>query len=48
MLKFVKKFTILSDENVRVNFFVTFNEKDFSDVCKKRKIEILEKNFLFF
>jgi predicted nucleic acid-binding protein len=32
---------ILSDENVRVDYFVTFNKKDFYDICLRRGIEIL-------
>lgn len=33
---------ILSDINVRVDYLVTFNKRDFIDICMKRRIEILE------
>jgi hypothetical protein len=32
---------ILSDINVKIDYLVTFNERDFSDVCSKRNIPIL-------
>ncbi len=32
---------ILKDINVRVNFLVTFNGKDFHDICQRRQIEIV-------
>jgi len=31
---------ILDDVNIAVNYFATFNNRDFSDVCSKRRIEI--------
>jgi len=33
---------ILSDINVKVDYLVTFNKRDFIDICLKRQIEILE------
>ncbi len=33
---------MLSDENFRIDYLVTFNQRDFVDVCRKRKIEIVE------
>ena len=33
---------VLNDKNIRVQYFVTFNSRDFSDVCFKRQIEIIE------
>jgi predicted nucleic acid-binding protein len=32
---------ILSDETMRIKYLVTFNSKDFADVCQKRNIQIL-------
>lgn len=32
---------ILEDVNVKIDYIVTFNEKDFFNTCKKRNIEIL-------
>lgn len=32
---------IIKDVNVKMDYFVTFNDSDFSDVCNARKIEIL-------
>jgi predicted nucleic acid-binding protein len=32
---------ILKDINVRINYLVTFNNRDFEDICQKRQIEIL-------
>lgn len=34
---------ILSDINVKIDYLVTFNKRDFVDICNKRQIEILEK-----
>lgn len=34
---------ILKDIDVKVNYLVTFNAKDFHDVCAKRQIEILDQ-----
>lgn len=34
---------ILKDINIRVNYLVTFNEKDFKDLCDLRRIEIVSK-----
>lgn len=31
---------ILDDANVAVNYFATFNNRDFFDVCSKRRIEM--------
>lgn len=33
---------MMSDEKIRIDYFVTFNPSDFFDVCKKRKIEIVQ------
>jgi predicted nucleic acid-binding protein len=33
---------MLKDINIRVNYFVTFNYRDFYDVCTKRQIEIIQ------
>lgn len=32
---------IIIDINVRIDYLISFNEKDFLDVCSKRNIEIL-------
>jgi predicted nucleic acid-binding protein len=32
---------IITDINVKIDYFVTFNPRDFADVCALRKIEIL-------
>lgn len=32
---------ILDNEKIKKDYFVTFNEKDFFDVCKKKNIQIL-------
>jgi hypothetical protein len=32
---------ILCDINVKIDYLVTFNERDFSDICSKRNIQIL-------
>ena len=32
---------ILDDPNVRIDALLTFNESDFADICRKRRIEIL-------
>jgi predicted nucleic acid-binding protein len=34
---------ILKDIDIKVNYLVTYNAKDFYDVCAKRQIEILEE-----
>ncbi len=31
---------IIEDENVKVDYLVTFNVRDFHDVCMKRGIEL--------
>ena len=33
---------ILSDINLKIDYLVTFNKRDFIDICNKRRIEILE------
>jgi predicted nucleic acid-binding protein len=33
---------ILKDINVRLHYFVTFNQRDFIDICVNRQIEIIE------
>ena len=33
---------ILHDINIKVDYLITFNKRDFIDVCHKRNIEILE------
>ena len=33
---------ILSDINIKIDYLVTFNKRDFIDICLKRQIEILE------
>lgn len=35
---------ILKDVDVKINYLVTFNAKDFHDVCAKRQIEIIEND----
>jgi predicted nucleic acid-binding protein len=32
---------VLKDVNVRINYLVTFNERDFIDICQMRRIEII-------
>lgn len=32
---------ILKDIDVKINYLVTFNDKDFQDICQQRQIEIL-------
>lgn len=32
---------ILKDINVKINYFVTFNENDFLDICQMRQIELI-------
>lgn len=32
---------ILKDVDIKINFLVTFNERDFRDVCDQRLIEII-------
>lgn len=32
---------ILKDINVKVNYLVTFNDRDFADICQIRQIEII-------
>ena len=32
---------ILDDRNIKTDFFVTFNPRDFHDVCRRRQIELL-------
>ena len=32
---------ILDDPNIRIDALLTFNESDFADICRKRRIEIL-------
>lgn len=34
---------ILKDVNVKVDYLITYNERDFSDVCANRQIEIINK-----
>jgi predicted nucleic acid-binding protein len=34
---------IIKDKNIKINYFVTFNSKDFHDVCAKRRIEIVKE-----
>jgi hypothetical protein len=33
---------ILKDKTLNIHYFVTFNKKDFIDLCGRRKIEMLE------
>ena len=35
---------ILKDINVKINYLVTFNNRDFEDICQKRQIEILNQD----
>lgn len=35
---------ILQDINQKINYLVTFNVKDFEDICKKRNIPIYSEN----
>lgn len=32
---------IMNDSNVRIDVLATFNPKDFADVCRKRRIELI-------
>ncbi len=32
---------MLADVNLRVDYLVTYNDGDFTDICKKRKIELV-------
>lgn len=32
---------IIDDPNVRINYFLTFNQPDFIDLCKKNRVELL-------
>lgn len=34
---------MLKDVNIRVNYLVTFNSKDFIDICQLRQIEMIDK-----
>ena len=34
---------ILKDINVTVNYLVTYNERDFKDICDQRLIEIINE-----
>ena len=34
---------ILKDINVKIDFLVTFNQKDFKDVCDIRNIELISE-----
>lgn len=34
---------MLVDVNLRIDYLVTFNDGDFFDVCKKRRIEIIKR-----
>lgn len=34
---------IIKDIDVRIDYFITFNNRDFQDVCDKRKIPIFNK-----
>ncbi|MDR1984182.1 MAG: hypothetical protein LBQ28_05100 [Prevotellaceae bacterium] len=34
---------ILDDVNYKIDYLITFNKRDFIDVCQKRNIKILEK-----
>ena len=36
---------VLSDVNVKIDYFVTFNNADFDDICYRRKIEIISNSF---
>jgi predicted nucleic acid-binding protein len=33
---------VLKDRTIRIQYLVTFNSRDFADVCLKRQIEIIE------
>ncbi len=35
---------IIKDINIKIDFLVTFNEKDFKDVCDIRKIDIISED----
>ncbi|NJN98871.1 MAG: hypothetical protein HC875_34640 [Anaerolineales bacterium] len=32
---------MLMDVNLRINYLITFNERDFVDICQRRRIEII-------
>ncbi|CAH2405647.1 hypothetical protein MES4922_40360 [Mesorhizobium ventifaucium] len=32
---------MLDDRNLKINYLATWNEGDFDDVCRKRRIEII-------
>lgn len=34
---------ILSDVNINLDYLITFNNRDFIDLCKKRKIDIISQ-----
>ncbi|MCF6241292.1 MAG: hypothetical protein L3J74_08110 [Bacteroidales bacterium] len=36
---------ILTDKKIRINFLVSFNVKDFVDVCQRKQITIIDQNF---
>ena len=38
---------ILDDPTVKIDYLVTFNVGDFSDVCQRRNIVILQDKFIF-
>ncbi|WP_448528363.1 hypothetical protein [Raineya sp.] len=39
---------MLADISFKINFFITFNAKDFADICSKRRIEIVPNgNFAY-
>lgn len=33
---------MLSDYSLKIDYLITFNQKDFNDICRKRLIEIIE------
>ncbi|KAA6327818.1 hypothetical protein EZS27_023222 [termite gut metagenome] len=37
--------SMLTDVDLKINALVTFNEKDFSDICYRRKIELIGKDY---
>ena len=34
---------ILKDINIRINYLVTFNSKDWNDICQLRQIEMIDQ-----
>ncbi|KAA6332714.1 hypothetical protein EZS27_018809 [termite gut metagenome] len=38
--------SMLDDTDLKIDALITFNERDFSDICRQRKIKLIGMNYI--